>query len=143
MGEANFANRMFDDNGPEGSIPWELSKALSGKWKIVTRSGIEVPSVHFFEGTYITNPVCGVINGDVENWTVQGMYFSDRNNSAYDLFLKKKTVVKWVNLYREPGVLNDRDAIACLHTSEESALSGKFPSEYKQLARAIRIEYEE
>lgn len=143
MGEANCATRMFDDNGPERSIPWELSKALSGKWKIVTRSGIEIPSVHFFEGSDITNPVCGVINGHVENWTVEGKYFSDRDNSAYNLFLEKKTVVKWVNLYRGPNDIGERDAIACLHPSEESAQSGKLPSDYKQIARAIRIEYEE
>lgn len=114
-----------------GMLSFELSKALSGKWKIVTRSGIEIPYVHFFEGSDITNPVCGVMNGDVENWTVEGKYFSDRNNSAYDLFLKKKTKVVWANVYPTGLVFNTEEAAD--YYSARPRISGK----------AIRIEYEE
>lgn len=127
----------------EGLLPFTLLGALSGKWKIVTRSGIEIPSLHYFIGSGITNPVCGVINDDVENWTIEGKYFSDRNNSAYDLFLKKKTVIKWVNLYKS---MHPREPIACAHDTYDSAVNGaksNCPPIQQLIAKAIRIEYEE
>jgi hypothetical protein len=75
---------------------FDLEKALNGA-KVVTRDGREVQQLTKFEGS-TDYQLAGVMDGNLQTWTEQGGYYTDRE-SDLDLFLTVKPKRIWVNVY--------------------------------------------
>lgn len=73
------------------TIPFDLDKALSGKYKIITREGDEVHSFTFIAENSIQKQEClaGRVgdDNDLSCWYADGSYVEGNSYSDYDLFL--------------------------------------------------------
>lgn len=81
-------------------LPFELQKALSGKYKIVTRDGREVDYI-YDTGLDIDYPIMGHVKGSDYPYT----YTKDgelvvKSESYDDLFLVEEKKKGWVVIYR-------------------------------------------
>lgn len=113
--------------------PFDLEKALAGD-PVVTRDGREVTSLHLFDCEGYAHPLMGVCDGQILSWTKDGGYFDPTNYHINDLFMKSKTVVKWVIL-KKNGYWN------CYDSKDKAELGS---SEYICIGnKAHRIEWEE
>ncbi len=75
---------------------FDLEKALNGT-KVVTRDGREVTQLSKFN-TYRKLCLYGVVDDEVECWTIDGQY-TDNSSCSMDLFLESKVESVWVNVY--------------------------------------------
>jgi hypothetical protein len=98
--------------------PFNLQDALAGK-PVVTRQGKKVTQLHLFN-TNTEQPLLGIIEGDkdIYTWNKDGIYFSHKDTSAFDLFMAPEKKSIWVNLYEyENGQL----WVGCYYNSLEEA----------------------
>ena len=103
--------------------PFDLSLALSGA-KVITRDGREVTQLHKFEitGAYLIH---GVLGGEVENWTKDGIYNnSDNEPDDNDLFLAPSEVTLWV-----PVIKHQDGTISGLVTQSTKEIADDIGSE--------------
>jgi len=79
--------------------PFNLQDALAGK-PVVTRQGKKVTQLHLFN-TNTEQPLLGIIEGDkdIYTWNKDGIYFSHKDTSAFDLFMATEKKSIWVNVY--------------------------------------------
>ena len=83
---------------------FDLEKALNGA-KVVTRDGLEVTQLTKFE-TYHKFRLYGVVDDELQCWTIDGQYSEAVVISNMDLFLVGEARRAWVNIYG-----NGRDII--------------------------------
>jgi hypothetical protein len=76
---------------------FDLEKVIHGG-KVVTRDGREVTQLSKFN-TYRKLCLYGVVDDEVESWTIDGQY-SEIGMSNMDLFLEGKLTRGWLNIYR-------------------------------------------
>jgi hypothetical protein len=77
---------------------FDLEKVIYGA-RVVTRDGLEVTQLSKFD-THRNLCLYGVVNDEVECWTIDGQYL-ERRTSNMDLFLVGKVQSIWVNIYRK------------------------------------------
>lgn len=87
---------MTTSSIPEGCKPFDLERALAGD-PVVTRDGRPVTQLVKFDVGGDSEPVCGVLNGSISSWSVDGLYLTDIE-SKYDIFMAPKKRTVWVNL---------------------------------------------
>jgi hypothetical protein len=75
---------------------FDLEKVIHGA-KVVTRDGREVTELSKFN-TYRKLCLYGVVDDEVECWTIDGQY-SERGTSNMDLYLVGKVRRAWSNIY--------------------------------------------
>jgi len=83
---------------------FDLEKVIHGT-KVVTRDGREVTQLSKFN-TYRKLCLYGVVDDEVECWTIEGYYMDGCNTVNMDLFIEGKARRAWVNIYG-----NGRDII--------------------------------
>jgi hypothetical protein len=76
---------------------FDLEKVIHGT-KVVTRDGREVTQLSKFN-TYRKLCLYGVVDDEVECWTIDGQY-SEQETGNMDLFLEGKVQSVWVNVYK-------------------------------------------
>lgn len=87
---------------------FNLEAALRGE-KVVTRDGLEVTDIHWFNNCTSKYNLYGVIHGGLWSFTKDGK--ATHAGSTYDLFMAPKQVTMWMNVYTyedgsyHPGVL--------------------------------------
>ena len=77
---------------------FNLEEALAGA-KVVTRDGDEVTQLHKFDATE-KHPLCGVLDGQIQSWTINGNYWDSGEPHYRDLFIAVEPERMWTNLYR-------------------------------------------
>jgi hypothetical protein len=77
---------------------FDLEKVIHGA-KVFTRDGREVTQLTKFE-TYDKFCLYGVVDDEVECWTIDGQY-TGNSSCSMDLFLESKVQSVWVNVYRK------------------------------------------
>jgi hypothetical protein len=71
-------------------IPFDLKKARTGKYKIVTRDGVRVIVLRRFKRNRLPRKLVGILeDGDSVGWFEDGK-FDNVEDCFYDLFLIKK-----------------------------------------------------
>ena len=79
---------------------FNLEEALAGK-PVVTSQGLAVTQIVYFEKTHNAYQVFGVVNGEVESWTIQGKYNQKYDNHNKDLFMLSEKKSIWINVYQD------------------------------------------
>jgi precorrin-2 methylase len=86
-------------------IPFDLERWQKGDFKrVLTNSGKEVSYLTYFESaTEDTFPLVGVLENEVESWTINGVFSTIQNSSLLNLMLEveDKTLEGWVNVYED------------------------------------------
>jgi hypothetical protein len=77
---------------------FDLEKVIHGA-KVVTRDGREVTQLSKFN-TYRKLCLYGVVDDEVECWTIDGQY-SEIGMSDMDLYIEGKVQSIWVNVYKD------------------------------------------
>ena len=77
---------------------FDLEKVIHGA-KVVTRDGREVTQLSKFD-TYLNLCLYGVVDDEVECWTIDGQYYP-RGTSNMDLYIVGKVQSIWVNIYKK------------------------------------------
>jgi hypothetical protein len=77
---------------------FDLEKVIHGA-KVVTRDGREVTELSKFN-TYRKLCLYGVVDDEVECWTIDGQYSEGVVISNMDLFIEYQVQSVWVNVYR-------------------------------------------
>jgi hypothetical protein len=77
---------------------FNLEKALNGA-KVVTRDGREVLEFTKFENIK-DYPLVGVLDSQIQSWTIEGNYLDDCNELNADLFIEGKVKSVWINIYK-------------------------------------------
>lgn len=90
--------QMESNEIPKGCKPFNLEAAMNGA-EIVTRDGRPVKFGAYNEDAQNDNVIIGWIGKDVFSWDINGKRLPF-GRSDYDLFLKSRTVTKWVNVYK-------------------------------------------
>jgi hypothetical protein len=78
--------------------PFNLEEALSGK-PVVTRQGLPVTKIVHFENTHNDYQLFGVVDNQIESWTIQGKYYKIYDSHNKDLFMLPEKKSIWVNVY--------------------------------------------
>jgi hypothetical protein len=78
---------------------FDLEKVIHGA-KVVTRGGDEVTQLSKFE-TDSDYCLYGVVNGIVEDWTIDGKYRLETSECSKDLFIVGKVNRVWANVYHD------------------------------------------
>jgi hypothetical protein len=78
---------------------FDLEKVIYGA-KVVTRGGDEVTQLSKFE-TDSYYCLYGVVNGIVEDWTIDGKYRLETPECSKDLFIAVEPQRIWVNVYKD------------------------------------------
>jgi hypothetical protein len=78
---------------------FDLEKVVHGA-KVVTRDGREVTQLSKFE-TDSDYCLYGVVNGIVEDWTIDGKYRLETPECSKDLYIQGKVQSIWVNVYKD------------------------------------------
>jgi hypothetical protein len=78
---------------------FNLEKVIHGA-KVVTRVGDEVTQLSKFE-TDSDYCLYGVVNGVVEDWTIDGKYRLETPECSKDLYIQGKVQSIWVNVYKD------------------------------------------
>ena len=99
--------------------PFDLEKALAGA-PVVTRSGVPVSEVHYFETVTRQYKVFAVVTGEVQSYTESGRY-TRRVEHAFDLFMAPVKRVGWVNIYLDGHADGWSHCGQVVYTSEEEA----------------------
>lgn len=112
-------------------LPFDLEKALSGKYKIVTRDNREVDYIHD-TGLNINYPIIGHIKeGDFPRNYTKGGKFTVNYESCHDLFLVEEKKKGWVVIYRNEhfgfvsircNTIGAKDQVEALHISDGTYL---------------------
>ena len=79
--------------------PFNLEEALAGK-PVVTRQGIPVTQIVHFKNVNNRYEIFGVLNNEIESWTILGEYNKSLNNHARDIFMLPEKKSIWVNVYK-------------------------------------------
>jgi len=80
--------------------PFNLTDAIAGK-PVVTRNGKPITEIHLFKECKSKYNVCAVIEGDINNFTLDGKFWKDRDAiHEYDLFMASEKKTVWVNVYK-------------------------------------------
>jgi hypothetical protein len=104
-------------------IPFDLERWKKADFKrVVTKQGKEVSDLTYFKSaTKDTWPLVGVLEKDVQSWTIDGTFFNIERNSQSILMLEveDKTLEGWVNVYQDKLGINvfssKEEAIMCSH----------------------------
>jgi hypothetical protein len=117
-------------------IPFDLERWKAGDFKrVVTKEGKEVSELTYFgSATKDTWPLVGVLEKDVQSWTIDGTFFNIERNSQSILMLEveDKTLEGWVNVYEDefgPSV------------HETKAMANLFKNKEKNYITTIKITY--
>ena len=76
---------------------FDLEKVIHGA-RVITRDGREVTQLSKFD-TYLNLCLYGVVDDEVECWTIDGQYYP-RGTSNMDLYIVAKVQSIWVNVYK-------------------------------------------
>ena len=79
---------------------FNLERALAGE-PVITRDGREVTQLAQFDMKQGKQCLIGVLDYDLERWTVEGNYFLNKTEAQGDLFMKPKENAVWVNIYKD------------------------------------------
>jgi hypothetical protein len=79
---------------------FNLERALAGD-PVITRNGKEVTQLAKFNIQRDKQCLIGVLNHELERWTVDGNYFLSETESEQDLFMKPKENAIWINVYKK------------------------------------------
>lgn len=77
--------------------PYTIEAFKSGEVAI-TRNGIQVKDIHYFEALLEGCRLIGVLNGIIHEWHPDGNFYHGGDH-PYDLFIKPKTKMIYQNLY--------------------------------------------
>ena len=105
---------------------FDLEKVIHGA-KVVTRDGREVLELTKFENIK-DYPLVGVLDNEIQSWTIEGYYMDGFEELDADLFLLGEVQSIWVNLYttRDGGIQLGH----CYKIKEEAEYDGKGSSSY-------------
>lgn len=84
-------------------VAFDLERWQKGNCKVVTKSGKEVSDLTYFgSATKETFPLVGVLENDVQSWTINGGFSINKRDSVLDLMLEveQKTLEGWVRVYK-------------------------------------------
>jgi hypothetical protein len=96
---------------------FDLEKVIHGA-RVITRDGREVTQLTKFE-TYDKFCLYGVVDDEVECWTIDGQY-TDNSSCSMDLFLVGKVRRAWVNVYKND---NQNFVLSNTYKTKESAIN--------------------
>lgn len=115
---------------------FNLERALAGE-PVCTRDGKDVTQLARFDIKQGKQCLIGVLDYELERWTIEGNYFLNKTEAQADLFMKPKENVIWVNVYK-----NSFNAllIGVAHETEEEAKKQKTPDNFDAIyIKTIRI----
>lgn len=78
--------------------PFNLQSALAGE-KVITRDGRPVKIAGYNEEAVGYSKLAGWLEGTVECWSESGIYYDDKEESEYDLFMAPKKREVWVGYF--------------------------------------------
>ena len=115
-------------------VAFDLERWQKGNCKVVTKSGKEVSDLTYFgSATKETFPLVGVLENDVQSWTINGGFSINKRDSVLDLLLEveDKTLEGWVNVFK--------DDLGCtVFSSKEWAMKYAYEPNY---VTTIKITY--
>jgi hypothetical protein len=77
---------------------FNLERALAGE-PVCTRDGRDVTQLVVFN-LKSTDSLYGVLDGELDRWTINGFYYLNKIISEHDLFMKPKENAIWINVYK-------------------------------------------
>jgi hypothetical protein len=80
---------------------FDLEKVIHGA-KVVTRDGREVLELTKFENIK-DYPLVGVLDNEIQSWTIEGYYMDGFNELDADLFLVGRVRRIWANVMKYPN----------------------------------------
>lgn len=84
-------------------LPFDWKIALNNPEKIVTRDGRRVTQIVKFDlKNEYDQPICGVIDGQVQFWYENGVYMVGGQVSSTDLFIEAELKQCWINVHDAP-----------------------------------------
>jgi hypothetical protein len=78
---------------------FNLERALTGE-PVCTRDGRDVTQLVVFNLTS-TDSLYGVLDGELDRWTINGFYYLNKTISEHDLFMKPKENAVWINVFKK------------------------------------------
>lgn len=116
--------------------PFNLNDALAGH-PVITRSGVPVKQLKFFDGVSDEFCLYGVIENRVQNFTKTGKYMNCNENHLNDLFMQSVKVEKYINLYKTSEL---QTGLSLFDTEQEAIKFGKTLQCYY---KTIKIDWED
>jgi len=80
-------------------LPFDLETALKHPERVVTRDGRKVEQLVEFKPQNDKLPVYGLLDGEIESWSIDGVFRLNRIESNCDLFLLPEVKECWLNIY--------------------------------------------
>jgi hypothetical protein len=96
---------------------FNLLQALEGK-PVITRDGKKVTQITKFDDVTITKySICGVVEGSLENWNINGEYNVMKDTiDSLDLFMAEETKTIWINVWKH---FKDGSLSASVHSRKD------------------------
>ena len=94
---------------------FNLQKALAGE-PVVTRDGKKVTQITKFDNVTITKySICGVVEGSLENWSIEGKYHHTLE-SQFDIYMAEESKTIWINVWKD---VKDGSLSASIHSRKD------------------------
>jgi hypothetical protein len=94
---------------------FNLSEALEGK-PVITKNGKKVTQITKFDNVTITKySICGVVEGSLENWSIEGKY-NLTHQSEFDIYMAEEKKTIWINVWKH---VKDGSLSASIHSRKD------------------------